>query len=152
MGAYGADSGSCGLPAVSLLVPAVFNGYGKYDVRLYVEAYDLSNVLVVGGAPQNVDLIGLVNVRTTEVGKAHRLTISFATLNAVDGAAPPAAGYYFKVTATNLQDRISRKHSKYSFNTINVANADPDGVGNDYRYYVYPTPTTQPIQHIQNNY
>lgn len=148
MGDYGADSGGCASPA-TLMVPATFSGYGKYDVRLNVAAYTLSGTGI--GAAQNEDLTDQLNVRTSEAGGSHRLAIPLATLQTAAGGAIPAAGCYFVITATNLQDRISKKHLGYVFNTTNVANANPDGAF-DYRFFIYPVPITQPIQHIQNMY
>jgi hypothetical protein len=145
---YGADSGGCALPA-NLLAPVNFTGYGKYDVTLHIAAFDLTNVAI--GAPQNYNLIDQRDARVAEVATMHRLTIPSATLNTVAGGAIPAGGCYFVISMTDLQDRISKKTLGYVFGTTEVANANPDGA-NQYRYFVYPVPTTQPIQHIQNMY
>jgi len=148
---YGADSGSCAAPA-NLLVPVNFTGYGYYDVTLHIAAFDLLNAPI--GAPQNLDLAGQLHVRTKEVAVLHRLNIPNATLAAACPASTiPATGCYFVITATDLQDRISKKTLSYNWaaHTGEVANANPD-LANQYRFFVYPIPTTQPIQHIQNNY
>jgi len=149
MGAYGADSGNCSAPAISLPVPATFTGYGNYDVRLNVAAFDLASAAI--GAPQNLDLTNQADYYTTEAGVAHRLAVPLGTLTTAAGGSIPAAGCYFVITATNLQDRISKKHHNYAFNVTNVANANPDAA-DEYRFYIYPTPNTAPIQHYQNNY
>ncbi len=150
MGAYGVDSGACAAPAV-LGVPVVLTGAGKYDVRLHVIAYDLADVAI--GAAQDLDLANERNVRTVEAAVNHRFNVPLATLTAAAGGAIPLAGCYFVITSTDLQDRFSKKNHNYNWvaHTGEIANADPDGA-DEYRYYVYPTPVTAPIQHIQNMY
>jgi hypothetical protein len=143
---FGADSGGCATPA-TLQVPASVTGYGKYDVQLTVTGY---NMLGVGiGAPQTVNLSPLVNSRCVQANVATRFAISNATLLLASGAIP-AAGCYWVVAATNMQDRISKKHLGYAFPGTTVANATPAGV-DTYTFYNYVAPVTQPIQHIQNN-
>jgi hypothetical protein len=151
MGAYGADSGNCGTPVVSLLVPVVLTGYGKYDVTLSIAAFDLSNVAI--GVVTALDLNDADNFRTKETARANRLTVPVATLTTAAGGAIPAGGCYFVITATDLQDRISQKNHNYNWvaHTGEIANANPDGA-DDYRFYIYPVPATQPIQHIQNGW
>jgi hypothetical protein len=137
---YGADSGACSLPA-SLPLPVTLTGYGNYDIRFSVQAYDMTNAPV--GAAVNVDLTSFYNARTSGSQSDARVPLSTASFAAL------GSGGYYVISMVNLQDRISKKTLNYAFNTVNVANANPDAA-DEYRYYVYPTPTTQPIQHIRN--
>ena len=147
--AFGADSGGCGAPASNLLVPATVTGYGKYDIRLHVAAYDLSANPI--GTAQDVDITNHMNAYTTHANTPTRLTVTVAQLQAAAGGSFPPAGCYFDISATNMQDRISKKHHNYAFNVTEVTNNNPAS-GDTYRFYIYPVPTTQPIQHIQNNW
>lgn len=138
---FNADSGSCALPA-SLSLPINFTGNGNYDIRLNVQAKNMAGTNV--GAAVNIDLTSLLNARTTHTAKKIYIPVSTATFVAL-----PAAGGYYVVSMTNMQDRISKKTMGYAFNTTEVANATPAGV-DVYNLYVYPAPTTQPIKHVRN--
>ena len=137
---FGIDSGGCALPA-TISLPVNFTGYGNYDIRFSVQAKDMLGANV--GAAFNVDLTNIKNVRTTQSAKLVYVAVSTATFTAL-----PAGGYYV-ISMTNLQDRISKKSLNYAFNTTQVANATPTS-GDVYNFGVYPTPVTQPIQHIKN--
>jgi hypothetical protein len=136
---YAADSGGCAVP-LTLQLPVNLTGYGNYDLQFTVQAYDMTNATV--GTADVVNVTGIYNqrVRGTHAVRVPVATGSFDAL--------PTGGYYV-VTMTNLQDRVSKKTLSYAFNTTNVANANADGA-DDYRFFVYPTPVTQPIQHIRN--
>jgi hypothetical protein len=138
--AYGVDSGACALP-VTIPLPVTFTGYGNYQVTFSVQAYNMADV--AQGAAVTVNMDNLYNIRTKGTQSYARVQLATATFPAL------ASGGYYVITMTNLQDRISKKTLGYNFGTVNVANANPDAA-DDYRYYLYPTPTTQPIQHIQN--
>ena len=137
---FGVDSGGCALPA-TISLPVNFTGYGNYDVRFSVQAKDMLGVNV--GAAFNIDLTNIKNVRTTQTASRIYVAINTATFPAL------VAGGYYVVSMTNLQDRISKKSLNYAFNTTQVLNTTPTGA-DIYNYYVYPTPTTQPIQHVKN--
>jgi hypothetical protein len=137
---FGTDSGGCALPA-TISLPVNFTGYGNYDIRFSVQPKDMSGTNV--GASFNVDLTNIKNVRTTQSAKLVYVAINTATFPAL------AAGGYYEISMVNLQDRISKKTLNYAFNTTQVANATPTS-GDVYNFGVYPTPVTQPIQHIKN--
>jgi hypothetical protein len=138
---FGADSGGCALPA-TISLPVNFTGYGNYDVRFAIQAKDMLGVNV--GAAFDIDMTNIKNVRTTQTGSLVYVAVNTATFPAL------ATGGYYVITMSNLQDRISKKTLNYAFNTTQVANATPT-TGDVYNYYVYPTPTTQPIQHVNND-
>jgi hypothetical protein len=140
---FGSDSGGCALPA-NLNIPVNFTGYGKYDVAFSIQAYDLSGI--AQGAAVPLSSLQQYNSRVTDAAKLRYITLATGTFVAV-----PAAGGYYDISMTNLQDRISQKTMSYAFGTTEVANANPAS-GDVYRFYVYPQPVTQPVQHLQNNY
>jgi len=150
LASYGANNGSCAAPA-PLEVPVKLTGYGKYDVTLNVKAFTLVGVAINPAAGVNLDLSLQDNVQTTETARADSFAIPMATLTAANNATLPAS-CYFVITITDLQDRISEKTNGFNWLTHSneLANSQV-GVGS-WKYYVYPTPTTQPIQHIQNMY
>ncbi len=146
---YGSDSGGCGIPDL-FRVPIYLTGYGKYDITLTVDAYDLKKNKI--GSQQIISSINFVNARTTETSSLRELVIPSATLIAAAGALA-TSGCYFEIQAIDLQDRISKKTMGYIFGdpTKEIANPDPDGF-QLYRYSSWPIPTIKPIKHITNVY
>jgi hypothetical protein len=145
---YGADSGSCALPT-SLNVPVNFTGYGKYDVVFSVQAYNMSGTAV--GSTVSRTQADLVSSRTSETTKLHYVTLLTDATGGTVFTDISTTGGYYEISITDLQDRISKKTLSYNWTSHSneVANTNPDGAL-VYKFYVYPAPTTQPIQHVKN--
>jgi hypothetical protein len=127
----GAPSASgCGVAGTAVTIPYTVAGTGQYDVTYRITYTPLS------GAPSNVVAAGTVinglgNYQTGSVN----LNFSYSV---------PAATYgRYDVYVENVTDRISRK----SGITTSQAADMPAAAST---FYSYPTPQTQPVQHIQN--
>ncbi|NBC82054.1 MAG: hypothetical protein GVY19_01605 [Bacteroidetes bacterium] len=127
------SDGACGAQDYSLDLD--LTGFGPWDITYDIDfdGSDLSNgnTATVGSLADNVGTGGT---------SAYTLDIATGQLN-------QGAGTY-TITITNVVDRIGDK----SLDPSLVAAQAGDLPGSDYTLYVYPTPDTSPIQHIENVY
>jgi len=127
----GAPSASgCGVAGTTVTIPYTVAGTGQYDVTYRITYTSLT------GATSNVVAAGTVlnGLGNYQNGSAN-LTFSYAV---------PAITYgRYDVYVENVTDRISRKSG-----IITSLAADLPAAAAT--FYSYPTPQTQPVQHIRN--
>jgi hypothetical protein len=112
------------------------------------------NVTLTGTAPFYVDyeisavgidgstVVGSTKTYNATLAATDKLLIDPSQLADVAGVATPKSGKY-TVTVKKVWD-------KNSWKAINAASLAVAPTTNTYDIYVYPTPTTSPIQHIRN--
>ena len=128
-----ASATGCGVAGTTITIPYTVTGTGQFNVTYRITYTSLagatSNVVAVGTVLSN-----LVNFKT---GTAN-LTFSYSV---------PAAAYgKYDVYIENVSDRIARK----SFGNAYAATPTTDFPITATSFFAYPTPATQPINHIQN--
>jgi len=128
-----ASATGCSVAGTTVTVPYTVTGTGQFSVTYRITYTSLS------GATSNVVAVGTVlsNLVNFKTGTAN-LTFSYNV---------PAATYgKYDVYIENISDRIARK----SFGNGYVAIPTTDFPVTATSFFSYPTPATQPINHIQN--
>ncbi|MFP4058974.1 MAG: hypothetical protein ACLFUC_00650 [Bacteroidales bacterium] len=115
-------------------IPISLTGYGPWDVT-YTISFD-------GGAPVPYSTtIGSIADRVGTTATDYNLSIPSAQLANGTGE--------YEVVITNVIDRISNKSLDASL--VEAQAADLPST-NSYKLYIYPTPATSPIEHLENVY
>lgn len=149
------SAGGCGITpgaASTFYVPVNVTGLGEWQITYTVtyngNAYIASTTTANLGTATTVTNDGTVvaeaaatkNILGTPTGDANGIPVI------INGGGAASGFGYYDVTITNITDRISRK----SLDLTLVAAQAGDLPGATYRIYVNPTPSTSPIQHLQN--
>jgi hypothetical protein len=120
----------CNVAGTTVTVPYTLAGTGQYNLTYRITFTSLA------GAASNVVAAGTVvnGLGSYQTGSAN-LTISYAV---------PAAAYgKYDVYIENVTDRISRKSGILTSLAADIPAAAST-------FFAYPTPQTNPIQHLQN--
>ena len=128
--AAGGRNNSCAAEAVSIPLTAL-TGYKQFEVAYSINYY------------ANVDKSGSPTTSTGNIVLTNAM-VAGSTLD-FPATTFSATGVY-EITITGITDRISRKSLNMSL-VASVAGALP---GDAYNVYVYPAPTTKPLQHVKN--
>jgi hypothetical protein len=125
----GASASGCSVDGTTVTIPYSATGTGQYTVTYKIHYTPLSGVAS--------DIVA-----STAVANLGNYTSGTQTFN-FSYAVPSGAYGKYDVIIENVTDRISRK----SGITTSLA-ADLPAAATT--FYAYPSPTTQPIQHIRN--
>lgn len=122
--------GGCGVDETTIDIPVDLTGTGKYEITYGITYTNLAGVTTDIVAAGTQKLIGAYVHGNQNNVVLHQLAIPNDTYGT------------YTVTIENISDRISRKSG--------VATTNADRPATTLKVYSYPTPTTQPIQHIKN--
>ncbi len=132
--------GGCNIANTTVNVPVDVKGIGKWTITYDLVYYNLSNVATPITGVTGTDLTATIGSENNKNNGTALTNQTMLSIN-VPASGVGAHGKYV-LTVKSIKDRISTKSG--------VSSQASDIPSEAYTIVSYPTPTTQPIQHIKN--